>query len=264
MFQQPNGSDTPGDAAAPAVGLPDPNPGVIPVRMPPAPGHAVVEGLGTGTPIGPLSPALLRSVAPSGMLPPPRDVAAVDVTAADPGTDDKPDNTGNPVPAEPQPLDIAGLVEFAVTPPPLNMLLGLAGLGLAGLGLAGAVPVVVMPGQVIVLSIGPSGAGLSPPAKSSVEPSGIPEPPTGDVRSIAPSGDVVPAPGAGEAPRKLICATPGPVPSNASVAAMASTRPMETSVLCPAAHRRRETLHRKIAPALFVRNCCRLREVAAM
>jgi hypothetical protein len=35
------------------------------------------------------------------MLLPPRDVAAEDVVAADPGTDDKPDNTGKPVPAGP-------------------------------------------------------------------------------------------------------------------------------------------------------------------
>jgi len=51
----------------------------------------------------------------------------VDVTAADPGTDDTPDITGNPVPVEPQPLDVAGLIEVEVTPPPLNTLLGLAG-----------------------------------------------------------------------------------------------------------------------------------------
>src|ERR1019366_544439 len=38
-FQQPNGNDTPGDPATPAVGLPDPSPGVTPVMMPPAPGQ---------------------------------------------------------------------------------------------------------------------------------------------------------------------------------------------------------------------------------
>jgi hypothetical protein len=131
------------------------------------------------------------------MLAPPRDVAAVDVTAADPGPDDKPDSTRNSVAAEPQPVDAAGLVAFEA-PPPSNMLLVLAGLGFVG-----TVPDIVIPGQVVVLSIGPSGAGLNPPAESSLEPSGMPEPSMGDVRSIVPSGDVVPAPGAGGGGAKI-------------------------------------------------------------
>jgi hypothetical protein len=232
MFQQTNGNDIAADPAGPAVGLPDPNPGVIPVGIPPSPGQEVDEGLGTGTPIGPLSPALPRSVAPSGMLLPPRDVAAEDVVAADPGTDDKPDNTGKPVPAEPQPLDIAGLVEFAVMPPPSN-----TWLGLAGLGLAGAEPDITAPGQAVVLSIGPTGAGLNPPGKSSVEPRGIPEPPAGDVGSIMPGGDVVPAPGVGGSPRTAICAALGPVPSITTITAIANTRPIKTSVRRDGEHR---------------------------
>jgi hypothetical protein len=72
----------------PPIGLPDPSAGAIPVAIPPGPGHATIEGLGTGTPISPLSPAALRSVAPIGIFAPPREVAADAMTAPDPGTDD--------------------------------------------------------------------------------------------------------------------------------------------------------------------------------
>jgi hypothetical protein len=147
------------------------------------------------------------------------------VAAADPGTDDKPDITGKPVPTEPQSLDIATLVELATTPPPLNTLLRLAGLGRVG-----AAPDIVGSGQVVALSIGASRGGLNPPTKSSVEPRGIPEPLTGDVRSIEPSAGVVTAPDVGEALRTPVCAGLGSLPSSATMATIAHARPNETSV----------------------------------
>jgi hypothetical protein len=76
VFQQPNGNDMMVLPPGPAIGLPDPNPGVIPVMMPPAPGQKDNEALGTGTPIGPLSPVPPSWLSPSGMLPSPRDVMA--------------------------------------------------------------------------------------------------------------------------------------------------------------------------------------------
>jgi hypothetical protein len=131
-FQHPNGNDTPGVGMFPPIGLPDPSAGAIPVTIPPGPGHAVIEGLGTGTPISPPSPAPLRSVAPIGMFAPPREVAAEDVTAPDPGTDDSPDSTGKPSATVPQPTISPVLMSGELVPPPSNMLLGLAGLGLNG------------------------------------------------------------------------------------------------------------------------------------
>ncbi len=51
-------------------------------------GPGLPAGVATGT-VG-LMPAKLRSVAPRGMLAPPRDVMPEEVTAADPGTDESP------------------------------------------------------------------------------------------------------------------------------------------------------------------------------
>src|SRR5271169_6012543 len=88
--------------------------------------------IGTGTPISPLSPAPLRSVAPIGMFAPPREVAAEDVTAPDPGTDDSPDDTGKPSAIVPQPTVSPVLMSGEMVPPASNMLLGLTGLELNG------------------------------------------------------------------------------------------------------------------------------------
>jgi len=146
----------------------------IPIVVP----IVAIEGLGTGTPISPLSPAPMRSVAPSGMFAPPREVAAEDVTAPDPGTDDSPDDTGKPSATVPQPIVSPVLMSGEVVPPASNMLLGLTGLGHS------------------------DGAGLNPPGKSSVAASGIPAPPTGDIK--VPSDDDVPAPGVGGPPTTTI------------------------------------------------------------
>jgi hypothetical protein len=216
-FQHPNGNDTPGVGMLPPIGLPDPSAGAIPVAIPPGPGHAVIEGLGTGTPISALSPAPLRSVAPIGMFAPPREVAAEDVTAPDPGTDDSPDSTGKPCATELQPTISPGLMSGEVVPPASNMLLGLAGLGMNG---TTADP--VRTGH----SMGPDAAGLNPPVKSSVGASGIAAPPTGDIGFKVPSDDVVPAPGVAGPPTTTIWAMLGPVPSSAIVTATANTRPM--------------------------------------
>jgi hypothetical protein len=220
-FQHPNGNDTPGVVMFPPSGLPDPSVGAIPVAIPPGPGHAVIEGLGTGTPISPPSPAPLRSVAPIGMFAPAREVAAEDVMAPDPGTDETPDSTGKPSATVPQPTISPVLMSAEVVPPASKMLLGLAGLGLNG---KTADP--VRTGH----SMGPDGAGLNPPGKSSVGASGIPAPPTGDIGFKVPSEDDVPAPGVGGPPTTTIWATLGPVPSSAIATATANTRPIESSV----------------------------------
>jgi hypothetical protein len=106
---------------------------------------------------------------------PPSAVTVEDVTAAVPGTDDSPVVTGKPVPGVPHPLDVPGLVEIAVVPPVSNTLLGLAGLGRDG-----GAPEEAGPGHTVVLSTGPSGAGLKPPTKSSIVPRGIAPPPRDD------------------------------------------------------------------------------------
>ena len=96
----------------------------------------------------------------------------------------------------------------------------------AGLGLNGMTADPVRTGH----SMGPDGAGLNPPGKSSVGASGIPAPPTGDIGFKVPSDDVVPAPGVGGPPTTTIWARLGPVPSSAIATATANTRPIESSV----------------------------------
>jgi hypothetical protein len=216
VFQQPNGNDIADDPAVPAMGLPDPNAGGTPVMMPPAPGHKKDDALGTGTAIGALSPVPSSPVAPSGMFALPRDVTTDDVTAEDPGTEDRPADVGDPVPAAPQPVDVIEPAEFPVVAP----------LSITELELTLA-PEIVGSGQVVLPSVGPTGAGLNPPTKSSVAPNGTPEPPIGDVGTIVPNGDVVPAPGV---ERALSCAALGPTPSSTITVAIANTRSIETSV----------------------------------
>jgi hypothetical protein len=216
MFQQPNGNDIPDDPAGPTVGLPDPNPAVTQVIMPPAPGHEEDDAPGTGTVIGGLSPVTSGWVAPSGMSAPPRDVTTDDVTADDPGTDDRPADSGEPVPAAPQLVDVIEPAEF-----PVVALLSITELERT------LAPEIVGSGQVVLPSVGPTGAGLNPPTKSSVAPNGIPEPPIGDVGTMVPNGDMVPAPGVEGAP---ICAALGPIPSNTITAAIANKRSIETSI----------------------------------
>jgi hypothetical protein len=122
-FQHPNGNDKPGVGMFPPIGLPDPSAGVIPLAIPPGPGQAIIEGLGTGTPISPPSPAPLGSAI--GMFAPPRELKAEeDVTAPDPGTDDSPDSTGKPSARAVSPV----LMSVGVVPPASNVLLGLVGL----------------------------------------------------------------------------------------------------------------------------------------
>jgi hypothetical protein len=198
------------------VRLPDPNPGVTPVIMPPGPGQEEDDALGTGTAIGALRPVSSRAVAPSGMFAPARDVTTDDVTADDPGTDDRPADAGEPATAAPQPVDVVGAAEFPVVAP----------LSITEFELTLA-PEIVGSGQVALPSVGPTGAGLNPPTKSSVAPNGIPEPPIGDVGTMVPNGDVVPTPGGGGAP---ICAAPGTSASSTITAAIASTRSIETSI----------------------------------
>jgi hypothetical protein len=205
----------------PPIGLPDPSAGAIPVAIPPGPGHAAIEGLGTGTPISPPSPASLGSVAPIGMFAPPREVAAEGVRAPDPGTEDSPDSTGKPSATVPQPTISPGLTSVDVVPPASNVLLGLAGLGLNG---TTADP--VRTGH----SVGPDGAGLNPPGKSSVGANGIPAPPTDDIGLKVPSDDVDPALGVGGPPTTAIWATLGPVPNSAIATATAKAHPIEFSV----------------------------------
>jgi hypothetical protein len=166
-----------------AVGVPTVN-GLGLVGIP----IAAIEGLGTGTPISPLSPAPLTSVAPIGMFAPPREVAAEDVTAPDPGTDDSPDSTGKPSATVPQPT-VSPVLMSGEVPPASDMLLGPTGLELNGT-------------TDPVITGHSDGAGLNPPGKSSVGASGIPAPPTGDIK--VPSDDVVPAPGVGGPPTTTI------------------------------------------------------------
>jgi hypothetical protein len=153
------------------------------------------------------------------MFEPPREVAAEDVIAPDPGTDASPDSTGKPSATVPQPTVSPVLMSVEVAPPPANVLLGLAGLGLNG---TTADP--VSAGH----SMGPDGAGLNPPGKSSVGASGIPVAP--NIGFKVPSDDDVPAPGVGGAPTTTIWATLGSVPSSAIVTASANTHFIESSV----------------------------------
>jgi hypothetical protein len=157
MFQQPKGNDIPDDPADPAVGLPDPNPGATPVMMPQAPGHEEDDALGTGTATGALSPVPSSSVAPSGMFARQGNVTTDDVTADDPGTDDRPADVGEPVPAAPQPIDVSEPAEFTVVAP----------LSITELEPTLA-PGMVGSGHVVLPLVGPTGAGLKADANSDI------------------------------------------------------------------------------------------------
>jgi hypothetical protein len=151
-----------------------------------------------------LTPALLSSVAPSGIAPPdtvpalapPRtEVDAVpDVVPADiPG----PHDPDNPIVPELNPYEASPWV----MPEPSNV---------------DVEPVVVLDTPALkqgsVLAVGSSGPGLSPPGASSVAPIGIPTGPTEEATPGTPRGDVAGAPTIGGA----ICAKAAPQPRSSA------------------------------------------------
>lgn len=180
-------------------------------------GLAMIDGENVG-----LTPALLSSVAPSGsalpdtepVIAPPRDEA-----------DEVPDAVPAEVPGPHDPLKpaapelnakfaVPGAITLVSTPPPPSKV--------------EPIVVVAPPGNPalkhgVLLAVGSSGAGLSPPGESSVAPIGIPTGPTCDVAPGMPRGDVAPmagAPGAGGAS----WAAAAPQPSSSAVSVVKKNR----------------------------------------
>jgi hypothetical protein len=181
-------------------------------------------GPGAGTPIVPASPVVLSAVPPSGTFPPVKAGAApkVDVNPSGPapaeGAALQPESVGSPE-------DARSLVEVAMVPSPANSEL---------VPSAPTPAFAPAPGQVGPAAVS-VGAGLRPPAKSSVVARGIPAPPTaavpvampialvGDGAPMPSKGRVTPASGVAAAPGVvmpggLTCATAVPQPNKATPA----------------------------------------------
>jgi hypothetical protein len=131
---------------------------------------------GVASSIAPPSPVVVSPVAPSGMLPPAKAGAVpnVDVTPSGPalaeGAGPQPESVGSPEEAK-------SLAEVAIVPSAWNIE-PVPSAPTPGFG-----PTPGHVGLVVVTSVG---AGLRPPAKSSVVPRGIPAPPTGASVPTAP------------------------------------------------------------------------------
>jgi hypothetical protein len=179
---------------------------IVVVELPMPHGLATIGGVNIG-----LTPALLSSVAPSGMPPPgkapvvapPRiEVDAVpDAVPADvPG----PHDPDNPIGPELRPNEASPWVVPGLVPEPSNV---------------DVEPVVVLDTPALkhgsVLAVGSSGPGLSPPGASSVAPIGIPTGPTEDVAPSTPRGEVAPIAGAPTI-GGAICAKAAPQPRSSA------------------------------------------------
>jgi hypothetical protein len=141
----------------------------------------ITQGLGRAgdVTIG-LVPAPLSSVAPSGIVP----------------TDKSPGAAPAPIPLK---VDAAAVVPDAVPPAPQDPsdvvpdpIVPIFMPAPSNVELELVVPALR---QGSVVAVESSGAGLSPPGESSIDPSGIPTGPTEDVAPGIPSGDVAPIAG---------------------------------------------------------------------
>jgi hypothetical protein len=179
---------------------------IVVVELPMPHGLATIGAVNIG-----LTPALLSSVAPSGIAPPdtvpavapPRtEVDAVpDAVPADiPG----PHDPDRPIGLELNPYEASPWVVPGFMPEPSNV---------------DVEPVVVLDTPALkhgsVLAVGSSGPGLSPPGASSVAPIGIPTGPTEEVAPSTPRGDVAPIAGAPTI-GGAICAKAAPQPSSSA------------------------------------------------
>jgi hypothetical protein len=188
----------------------DPNvPGIVDPGIVDVPGQGMFETLGTGTPMGALTPGEASSVEPSGIVLPPGLVPSPDpeegVTAM----------LGEPA-AVPE-GHVLPIIEPSDAPPPSKVDIDPATpLPVADIPVPVAdipVPVVDIPVvdpavpplevEVPVHSVPPA-SGLIPPLLSSVAPSGMPTGPDGELKFIVPSGDVAPMPGMGATCAKLV------------------------------------------------------------
>jgi hypothetical protein len=169
-------------------------------------GLATIGGVNIG-----LTPALLSSVAPSGMPPPGRAPAVapprIEVDAvpdAVPADVPGPHDPDKPIGPELKPNEASPWVVPGLMPEPSNV---------------DVEPVVALDTPALkhgsVLAVGSSGPGLSPPGASSVAPIGIPTGPTEDVAPSTPRGDVAPIAGAPTI-GGAICAKAAPQPRSSA------------------------------------------------
>jgi hypothetical protein len=183
------------------------------------PTHGVAVMLGAGTPINELTPPLSISVAPRGIAPPLRPNVAlapgIDSGEAIPADETTPDDgkaqpfevVAEPMPPPPSNDDVVPVVPEAVPPViPVE---------------DPAIPVEdEVLTQVVVLDVGPIGAGPMPPGSIAIAPSGIPVERPGDVEPGMPSGDVAPSPGV----VMTLCARPASQLKRSTTAAMNNRR----------------------------------------
>jgi hypothetical protein len=137
------------------------------------------ELVGAGDETIGLTPALLSSVAPSGIEP--TDESPEALPAVGPVTLEV--DAVVVLVALPPELqgDVTDAVFVLIPPPSKEVSDGMA-----------PPPELPIPEQPAALAVGSSGAGLKPPGESSIDPRGIPTPPTADVVPGTPSGDVAP------------------------------------------------------------------------
>jgi hypothetical protein len=188
------------------------------------PGVVVVVLLGAGTVIGGLTPPLPSSLAPSGIVPPLREVPAVpgmDSGEAVPLVETAPDDAqADANPAEPlAPVPAIPPVDPLLSPPPSKVDT------VPIVDDAPAVPDspaagVDTPAGIVAQPV--TGAGLTPPGLISVAPSGMPACDDGGVELMpdTPSGDVAPSaePVLGVVGDMVICADAYPQPSTSITA----------------------------------------------
>ena len=157
-LQHPNGNDRvePGALAPDAI---VPNAAALRLKENAYALQVDADAAGTGTTDGGLRPVGVRSVAPSGMPPPPSDVTMVDVTAADPGMDDNPPGAPIPIASGTQPGDCTGLIAT-----PEDPMISIAELKTSDAvpGMAGGRHTVLAP-MGSPCAFGSPGAGLRPP-----------------------------------------------------------------------------------------------------
>jgi hypothetical protein len=208
----------------------EPNvPGIVDPGIVDVPGQGMSETLGTGTPMGALTPGEASSVEPSGIVLPPGPVpspspeegvaAMLGEPAAAPEGHVLPiiEPSGAPPPSK---VDVDPVTPLPVADIPVPV----ADIPVPVADIPVVDPAVPPLEAAVPVHNVPPASGLVPPLLSSVAPSGMPTGPDGELKFIVPSGDVAPMPGAGATCAKLVAQ-----PKRKTAPAMVRTRRIEAS-----------------------------------
>jgi hypothetical protein len=185
------------------------------------PMHGVTVVLGAGMPINWLTPPLSSSVAPRGIVPPLRAVAAL-VPGGDSGDASPVETTAGdvdvqPLESVPEPMPPPSNGELIPVDPDVPATVVLEDVEEVDME---EEDVEVVPTQLVLFDIGPIGVGPIPPGSISVAPSGIPVGEPDAAEPGIPSGDVNPMPGA----FVVLWATQASQPKARTTAAMINRR----------------------------------------